>query len=251
MKDIISLRENVKNLYIFKVGETFENTKDQLGDFDEWVRNCISAKDLTIKTIDSVKGEALPPFDSTLGVIITGSHAMVTEEHAWSVAIEEWIRQATQYPIGILGICYGHQLLGKALGGISGFNPNGKEIGTVTIFTHPKVKEDPLFKDVPATFNANVTHMQSVLTLPKGAVALGYNSHDKHQMVRFDQYIWGVQFHPEHDVQIIKAYIEEQREELIELGFSPEKLLEEVTETPYANTVIDRFISVLTDKAQR
>jgi len=238
----------LKNLYIFKVGETFENTKDQLGDFDEWVRNCISVKDLNIKTIDILKGEALPPFGSAMGVIITGSHAMVTEEHPWSVAIEEWIREATTYPIGILGICYGHQLLGKALGGRSDFNPNGKEIGTVTIFTNPKVKEDPLFKDAPATFNANVTHMQSVLTLPKGAEALGYNSHDTHQMVRFGQHIWGVQFHPEYDVQIIKAYIDEQREELIELGFSPEKLLEEVTETPYANTVIDRFIGVITDK---
>ena len=235
----------MKYVYIFKVGETFENTKDQLGDFDEWVRNCLSVKDLTIKTIDILKGEALPPFGSTMGVIITGSHAMVTEEHHWSVKIEEWIRQAAQYPIGILGICYGHQLLGKALGGKSDFNPNGKEIGSVEIFTNPNIKEDPLFKDAPAAFKANVTHMQSVLTLPEAAEALGYNSHDNHQIVRYGQRIWGVQFHPEFDVQIMNAYIDEQGKDLKQLGFSSKKLLEEVTQTPYANTVIDRFIRLL------
>ena len=185
--------------------------------------------------------------DNTLGVIITGSHAMVTDEHLWSLDVEEWIRQATKHPVGVLGICYGHQLIGKALGGKSNFNPNGKEIGTVTIFTNPQVKEDPLFKDAPATFNANVTHLQSVLTLPEGAEMLGYNSHDNHQIVRYGPQIWGVQFHPEYDVEIINSYIDEQRKELIKLGFRPEKLLENVTETIYTNTIIDKFIRVVLD----
>jgi len=244
----MSLRENLKNIYIFKVGETFENTKNKLGDFDSWIRKYAAREELTLKTIDLLKGEALPSFHSTLGVIITGSHAMVTEELPWSVAVEKWIHQAAKHPIGILGICYGHQLLGKALGGKSDFNPNGKEIGTVTIFTNPKVKGDPLFRDVPATFYANVTHLQSVMTLPEGAEVLGYNSHDNHQIIRYGQSIWGVQFHPEFDVQIMNEYIEEQRKDLIQLGLNPEKLIENVTETTYANTIIDTFIRVVLNK---
>ncbi len=240
----------MKNVYIFKVGETFENTKNKLGDFDDWVRNCVITQDLIIKTIDILKGEPLPSLSSALGVIITGSHAMVTEEHQWSVDIEEWIREATKHHIGILGICYGHQLLGKALGGKSDFNPNGKEIGTVTILTNPQIKKDPLFKDAPATFNANVTHLQSVLTLPEGAEVLGYNSHDNHQIVRYGQRIWGVQFHPEYDVEIINSYIDEQRKELLQFGFSPEKLLENVAETTYTNTIIDKFIRVVLDEGK-
>lgn len=238
----------MKDLYIFKVGETFENTKDQLGDFDDWVRNCVTRKDLTIKTIDILTGDPLPSLSSTMGVVITGSHAMVTEELPWSVAVEAWIREATKHSIGILGICYGHQLIGKALGGKSDFNPKGKEIGTVTVFINSKVKEDPIFKDTPATFNANVTHSQSVLILPEGAEVLGYNSHDDHQIVRYGRRIWGVQFHPEFDVQIINAYIEAQKKELIQLGLSPKKLLENVTETTYANSIIDQFIKVVWDK---
>lgn len=243
---MISLREKLKNVYIFKVGETFENTKKRLGDFDNWVEKCVPGKEFDLKTIDILKGEPLPSFDSTLGVIITGSHAMVTEELPWSVAVEEWIRQAVKHPIGIFGICYGHQLLGKALGGRSDFNPKGKEIGTVTILTNSHIAEDPLFKDAPASFPANVTHMQSVLALPNGAEILGYNDHDNHQIVRYGPNIWGVQFHPEYDVPIIKAYIEEQEKDLIALGFSPEALLKNVRETTYTNSLIDRFLGVVT-----
>lgn len=236
------MRKKLKKLYILKVGQTFENTKNRLGDFDDWVRNGITTKNITVETIDILKGEVLPSFSPTIHVIITGSHSMVTEEHHWSIAVEEWISQAVKYDIKILGICYGHQLLGKALGGKSDYNPKGKEIGTVKICTNPNVKEDPLFKDAPTDFKGNVTHLQSVLTLPEGAEVLGYNSHDEHQIVRYGQNIWGVQFHPEFDTQIMKAYIEEQKKDLLELGFRPEKLLENVTETTYAHSIIDQFV---------
>ena len=45
---LILLRKNLKNIYIFKVGETFETTKKQLGDFDECVRACSSSKDIEL-----------------------------------------------------------------------------------------------------------------------------------------------------------------------------------------------------------
>lgn len=234
----------MKKLYIFKVGETFENTKKLLGDFDAWVAQCISSN-LLVETIDILAQEELPPFESVLGIIITGSHSMVTDEEAWSLKTEKWISQAQEHSINILGICYGHQLIAKALGGRSDYNPKGKEIGSVTIFTNNAKENDPLFKDAPNTFFANVTHMQSVLSLPEGAQILGYNEHDKHQIVRYTPNIWGVQFHPEYTITIIQEYIKEQADELIALGFSPQKLLKDVMQTHYANSLIESFAKML------
>ncbi len=235
----------MKKFYIFKVGETFEATKAELGDFDTWVQRC--AKETEMVSVDVLRGEALPAIEKVAGVIITGSHAMVTDELPWSLAVEAWVREAAEQNVGILGICYGHQLLAKALGGRSDYNPKGKEIGTVRVISTPKAKSDPLFAHAPESFDANVTHMQSALSLPKGATVLGYNAHDAHQIVRFTTRIWGVQFHPEYDETIMKYYIREQANELEQMGFASEVLIADVKETAYANTLIGRFVGLLSD----
>jgi len=239
----------MKKLYIFKVGETFENTKKNLGDFADWIKNFTNSNNLSIEVIDILNNDKLPQIKDSFGVIITGSHSMVTDNLHWSVNIEQWIREAINHPIYILGICYGHQLIAKALGGYVDNNPKGKEIGTVTIFSNERIKKDPLFKDTFQNFKAHVTHMQSVLTLPKGAKSLALNPHDENQIVRFSEYIWGVQFHPEFDENIMKEYIKEQKIQLQTLGFDMDELLTNVDKTDYANTLIDRFAQLLKDKS--
>ncbi len=238
----------MKKLYIFKVGKTFENTKKNLGDFTDWIKNFTNSNKLSIEVIDILNNDKLPQLKDSFGVIITGSHSMVTDNLEWSVNIEQWIKKAINHPIYILGICYGHQLIGKALGANVNNNPKGKEIGTVTILSKDEINKDPLFKDTPLNFKAHVTHMQSVLTLPKGAKSLAFNSHDENQIVRFSDYIWGVQFHPEFDEDIMKEYIKEQKDELQTLGFNINELLTNVDKTDYANTLIDNFVRIIKNK---
>ena len=49
----------------------------------------------------------------------------------------------------LFGICYGHQLLAHALGGEVGYNPAGREMGTVDLELHPHAADDPLFAGLP------------------------------------------------------------------------------------------------------
>lgn len=84
----------MKKLYIFKVGKTFQNTKEKLGDFDDWVKHFTQNPNLHIKTIDVINDEKLPLFEDTLGVVITGSHSMVTDNLDWSINVEKWIQKA-------------------------------------------------------------------------------------------------------------------------------------------------------------
>ena len=235
----------MKKLYIFKVGQTFENTHNHLGDFVDWINNFNDDKTVQIETIDILQGDDLPSLNETKGVIITGSHSMVTDNLPWSIKTEQWIQEASHVKIPILGICYGHQLIDKALGGKVEDNLNGKEIGTVKIYTSSEIKKDRLFSDAPLTFEAHVTHMQSVLTLPKGATTLAFNEHDMNQVVRFSDSVWGVQFHPEFDEAIMKAYIKEQEKELISYGMNTKKLLNDVHNTAYSNQLISQFIKMI------
>ena len=68
----------MKALTIIKAGSTFPATRQKLGDFEDWViRACGLAED-NVSVINVNKGEALPSLEILSGVIITGSHGMVT-----------------------------------------------------------------------------------------------------------------------------------------------------------------------------
>ena len=53
-----------------------------------------------------------------LGLIILGSATSVNDKNKWQDEIEEVIFQAAEINIPIMGLCYGHQLIGKIFGGI-------------------------------------------------------------------------------------------------------------------------------------
>jgi GMP synthase (glutamine-hydrolysing) len=235
----------LKYLYILKTGDTFESTKKKLGDFEEWIIKVLKTPNKQIKTIDIAKNHNLPKLTSAKGFIITGSHSMVSEELDWSLKLETYIKKIKRKNIPLLGICYGHQLIAKALGGKSDFNKKGKEIGSVKIKKLLSTKNDPILKNIPEKFYAHETHYQSAIKLPRGAIVLAKNTHEKHQAVRYSKTIWGVQFHPEFDSGVIKEYIVKQKESLDLLGFDMERLLDGVKNCSISSRVLNNFENIL------
>jgi len=236
----------MKYIYILKTGETFDTTKEKFGDFDVWVKKFLGkkAKNTKVEVIDVLNNQTLPNLQSAKSFIITGSHSMVSAELPWSIALEKYIRKIKKRNIPLLGICYGHQLIAKALGGISGYSKKAKdiEIGQVKIKRTIDSLNDPLFKDFALKFDAYETHYQSAIKLPAKAVVLAFNSEEKHQAVRFSKTIWGVQFHPEFDNIIMKEYILNQKEKLEELGFNVDKLLDKVKNCDMSNKILSNFV---------
>lgn len=176
---------------------------------------------------------------------------MVSDELEWSLKLEHYIRQIKSKNLPLLGICYGHQLIAKALGANSGFNPKGKEIGRVKVKKLQSSSNDPLFKGFKEQFWAFETHYQSVLKLPSNAVVLASNTKDKHQAVRFSTNIWGVQFHPEFDKAVMREYILNQEESLKNLGFDVEVLLNKVDRCDTSHKVLTNFIAVVKQTKQK
>ncbi|ADG93040.1 glutamine amidotransferase class-I [Arcobacter nitrofigilis DSM 7299] len=237
----------MKKLFIIKAGITFADTKKENKDFDTWVIEKLDNSNLDIEVIHIQEKIYFPNIDEVAGVIITGSHSMVTDEEHWSVAIEKWIPTLIQNDIPLLGICYGHQLLGKSLGGVSGYHKAGIEIGTVEINLCDEVKNDKLFKDMPTTFMAHTIHSQSVLELPSGSVLLAYNKHDKNHAFRVGKNAWGVQFHPEYNETIMKSYIKEVGKTK---DINTDILIEKIKKTPYANLVLKRFGEIVEEEVK-
>ncbi|MEX1167072.1 MAG: gamma-glutamyl-gamma-aminobutyrate hydrolase family protein, partial [Hydrogenophaga sp.] len=139
-------------LLILKVGQTHAAIRERLGDFDDWIAAGLQRGGAQTATLDPRQGDALPDPITLAGIVITGSHAMVSDREPWSEALLPWLRRAVECQTPLLGICYGHQLLAHALGGEVGFHPGGVEIGTVEVQRNAARDNDPLIGSLPRVF---------------------------------------------------------------------------------------------------
>ncbi len=200
--------------------------------------------------VNAIAGEPLPAPATLSGAIVTGSHAMVTEHLPWSETVAAWLRNAVAEGLPVLGICYGHQLLGYALGGEVGDNPNGREIGTVEVTLNPHRKyTNELFdaQTYPA-FPVHAAHAQSILRLPPGAYVRGSTAREPNAIVAFAPGVWGVQFHPEFDITVTQSYIRAHQDELRTEDQNPDMLLNSVRETPTATQILQNFVFHIRDR---
>ena len=231
----------MKKIIILKTGDTFPAMAKSLGDFEDWIFKGLGVGKDKIRVVDIPKGEALPVVETCKAVVISGSYAAVTQNLSWSVAIEKWIPKLIQSKIPILGICYGHQLLAKAMGGIVDFHAKGIEIGTAAIEIVEDGTQDPLFKGLPKTFKANVCHSQTVIRLPDHSVSMAKNSFEPNHAFRIGQSAWGVQFHPEFDDRIMAAYAENMEATIKESGLILSEILDKIEPTPIPLKILERF----------
>lgn len=233
-------------MVILKTGSTYPAIKEQFGDFDEWFLRGLSPG-LDITVLNTEAGE-LPgdPADWD-GIVVTGSPAMVSDREPWSEKAAEWLAQAVDQSVPVLGVCYGHQLLAHALGGEVGYHPKGRESGTQRVELLASAQDDPLFGSLPSTFSAQLTHKQSVLSLPPGAVLLGRNEFEPHQAFRMGKCAWGVQFHPEFSDAIMRAYLGVQAPDLENEGFNSQAMIDSVASAPEASGLLERFSALVAE----
>ncbi len=231
----------MKPILIVKTGGTYPDMAALHGDFEDWFIARMDRSAAPIETVSPYSGESLPQAVSFGGVIITGSHDMVTEKYPWSEKTATWIRQVVETETPVLGVCYGHQLLAHAMGGVVGDNPKGREVGTVSIRLNQRGRQDPLFHGTPEMFAAHACHTQSVLQLPAGATLLASSDMDPHHAFSIGRRAWGVQFHPEFDGQMLRLYIARFTVELVQQGSDPDRLLADIRETPESEVLLRRF----------
>ena len=220
---------------IIKTGGTAPSLRVRRGDFEDWILAGMEfSVDGNVEVLDVAAGRALPNPKRAGKIVITGSHDMVTDRLEWSERTASWLAEAVSAGAPILGICYGHQLLAHALGGSVDYNPRGQETGTTEISLLAAAWSDPLLCGLPARIKVHVSHSQSVIRLPAAAVRLAENEWDRNQAFRFGPCVWGVQFHPEFDADIMRTYAHEKP---LPPGI-------EIIDTPFGGRILKRFASL-------
>jgi GMP synthase (glutamine-hydrolysing) len=235
----------MKKLLILKLGDTLPDLAARRGDFEDWFISGLGQDESQIQVFDPRSDADFPPFDELAGVLLTGSHTMVTEHLDWSEQTAAWTKKAVETGLPTLGVCYGHQLLAHAFGGQVGNNPRGTQEGTTSVELTLDGLNDPLLGGLGSTFTAQVSHAQSVLELPSEATRLASDDWDANQAFRIGEKAWGVQFHPEMDADIASTYIHAESEGLKAEGQNPEQILATVCETPIAAKILTRFAELV------
>jgi GMP synthase (glutamine-hydrolysing) len=191
--------------------------------------------------------EVIPDLTEAFAVIVTGSASSVTEALPWKEEVSACLRRLVHAEVPLLGICFGHQLLGHALGGRVDVNPNGREMGTVDL---ERVEDDAVC-GACGSVQVNSTHVDSVVTLPPGARVLARTRQEPHAAVRFGPSAWGVQYHPELDAEVMRCYFEARRAVLSAEGLDVEAAQRAVRDAPEGARVIERFLALAEERWTR
>lgn len=227
-------------IVILVTGDPVPSTRTRRGGYGSLIRqNAPTFAAAPWVEIDVRGVDAVPELTDAAAVIVTGSAASVYDGEPWMERTACRLRELVHAEVPLLGICFGHQLLGHALGGRVTRNPRGREMGTVPLRLS---RTDPVLGD-PGIWDVNATHVDSVVSLPPGAEVLGETQLEPCAAVRFGPGAWGVQFHPEIDADVLRDYFEARRELLEQEGFPWARALESLRDAPHGAGVIERFLA--------
>jgi len=125
--------------------------------------------------------------------ILTGSNFMLSKSDTQTVFQQE-MDLVRKLDIPLLGICFGHQLIGVAYG------TKVTDLGqTVRALKEVKLlSEDPVFEGLPETIRVSESHRQALANVPKGFRHLAESSTSRVEAIAHEtRPIYGLQFHPE------------------------------------------------------
>jgi GMP synthase (glutamine-hydrolysing) len=228
-----------KTITVLRTGEPVPWVLERRGHFHDLIASSVGpAFDGDYQVVD-VRTEPLPDPRSPSAFVITGSAANVPTREPWMLRAEAFLREVVAAGTPTFGICFGHQILAQALGGEVRKNPRGREIGTLRI---ERTADDPIFEGVAPFFEANVTHVDTVARLPEGAVGLARSSLEDFHAIRFTESCYGVQFHPEIDGEVMRAYVESRQAVLREEGFSVEEMLGRIHDGDEGRLALRNFV---------
>lgn len=159
--------------------------------------------------------------DECDGYITTGSCASANDDDTWIAKLEEFIRSCYRQEKKLVGVCFGHQLLAKALGGKVERSDSGWGIGLIE---NRVLQHKPWMEPSLSQFNMIICHEDQVIQIPENTELLVSNDHCTNFIFQCGEKLLGIQGHPEFSKDFCSALMKERADiipkDRLEAGYS-------------------------------
>ncbi|KAB2042670.1 hypothetical protein ERO13_D02G201600v2 [Gossypium hirsutum] len=158
------------------------------------------------------------------GFVITGSCNDAHGNDVWICKLIALLKKLDSMNKKVLGICFGHQILSRALGGKTGRAISGWDIGVTAI--HLSSSTSTLFSslNIPTTLSVIECHQDEVRELPPEAEVIAWSEKTGVEMFRYGDHMMGIQGHPEYTKDILLHLIDR----LMQLSFIEDSYADEL-----------------------
>ncbi len=170
-----------------------EEYQEHFGDYGDMFRSLFS--EFEWKEYDVTIGEYPKNVNVCDVYFSTGSRHSVYDKVEWIRQLEDFTRTLYEANKYFIGVCFGHQIIGKALGGHVAKSTKGWCVGVHQF----KIQKEMNWM-VPKSDKIQLLMMcqDQVLELPNNSVVLGSNDMCPNAMIMVGDTFLGVQAHPEY-----------------------------------------------------
>lgn len=159
-------------------------------------------------------------------IIHSGSALSINTKAPFTEKAIKYIQNARDKGLWQMGICFGHQLICRALVGKHAVrsSPNGFEVGWQNLTFLDKTQD---LLNVRETERVWQHHFDEVIDLPEGSELLATNEHSKIQAyINFSQHLLGTQFHPEFNKLSGNNYFLDDRSFIEKHNFNVDEIIQ-------------------------
>jgi GMP synthase-like glutamine amidotransferase len=151
--------------------------------------------------------------------LCTGSKSSVYDGDEWIENLKLFVREIYQSGKTYIGVCFGHQILGEALGG----EVRKSDVGwCVGVHTFETLTIKSWMEPALSSFNLLMMCQDQVLKLPSEAVLLAQTPDCPNAMFQIGETMLGIQAHPEfpkaYDQALMELRVERIGERKVEMG---------------------------------
>jgi GMP synthase-like glutamine amidotransferase len=231
-------------LCVLENGRTPDDLIDHFGSYPEMIEKWLSPylPEASFTYVSAVLGEKLPAPTEYDGFILTGSKYSTYERTPWMISLIAFLQQARQESIPIFGICFGHQIMADAFGGLNAKSVKGWGVGA-QLYEYGGTS-------LPSAVASFIFHQDQVQKIPPEAKRIGGSSHCENGVFEYSFPAISVQYHPEFSPEYTRALARKFRGSLLPDSVSL-RAMESIDWLPVDASPIARWVAEFFRKHMR